>query len=282
MKTPPVITPNTEGVFFDLPEDIYRKAPGLSQSELKEFINSPTPAHFAARKPKEPTEEMEFGTVFHAYTLTPELFPTSLYVKPTHYPDEKAGMKPWNGNSTWCKNWLETHSDRPLMTQEKIDKLPKMLSSLNRHTAFKESLARGQKEVAHFKKDPATGILVKCRTDLIVMDSAEKTWLWDIKVAQRGGASDEEFYRTCVNFGYDIQAAAYLYITQASKFVFAVIEKEEPFESRCVVLPSEMLVCGLRKYEDAIRRYSECVAKNSWPGYTVGIETLTPPSWAKI
>ena len=39
--------PNTEGIFFDLPEEVYRPAPGLSQSELKEFGETIAAAAYA-------------------------------------------------------------------------------------------------------------------------------------------------------------------------------------------------------------------------------------------
>ena len=67
-----------EGVFYDLPDADYRKAPGVSNSMLKVLRErwSPEYTQMRLRTPKETTEAFAFGKAIHASLLTPDIKPT--------------------------------------------------------------------------------------------------------------------------------------------------------------------------------------------------------------
>jgi len=271
-----------EGIHFNVPEAEYRANPSISQSLLKEFGNAATPKHFQAREPKVATADMEFGTVAHCAILTPDKFVESYHLQPLEYPSEVKGkevLKPWHGGAQWCKDWKEYHSDRPVMTREQLERIPKIKSSLELLQPFGAALKHGRTEVAFFKRDGETGLMLKCRVDLISEDTEGITWLFDLKKVQAGYATPQEFGKSCATYGYDIQAAAYLEITGASKFVFVPFDDDSPFEATQFLPDSEMLEVGRQKWRKLLRAYAACVQSNDWPGYPKGLQFVSLPKW---
>lgn len=273
-----------EGIYPNVPESVYRAHEGISQSELKEFGNAATPLHFKALKPKEATPDMEFGTVCHAAILTPELFDQSYHLQPEEYEAEVKGkkvMKPWHNGADACKEWVKSHSDRPIMTVEKIERVKKIAERIRYIPEVKAALENGMKEVAHLKLDPETGLMMKCRADLMATDQAGLTWIFDFKKVQSGGATHAEFSKSAADYGYFIQAHYYLTVTGASKFVFVPFDDSEPFDA-CLFEPDrDSLILGYRKWRRLLNDYARCKREDIWPGYPSSIQTLTAPKWMK-
>lgn len=273
----------TEGVHFGIPESVYRADPSISQSLLKEFGEYSTPAHFLVRDPKKATADMEFGTVVHAAVLTPNKFRESYYLRPDEYEAEVKGKpvkKPWHGGAGECKTWLAMHADRPVMTKDDLENVAKIKARLESLEPFASALRHGKTEVAFFKKDEETGLMLKCRVDLISEAQDGTTWLFDLKKVQSGEATHEAFGKSCVSYGYDIQASFYLEVTGASKFVFVPFDDDKPFDACCYEPDAEMLNIGRAKWHSLLNRYAACVKSNDWPGYQSGLQRLSLPQWA--
>lgn len=284
---------NIESIINELSPGEVRSVPGIeaesyhgtafvSQSLLKDFGAAPSPAHFRADEPKEPTEAMQLGTVFHSMTLEP-MRGGQYYVRPDFYTAEVKGKpveKPWHGAADYCKEWLATHADKPVVTAEQEAALHAMRESALAIPVFMGLLTIGQTEVSWFKRDAETGLILKGRTDLIATDSAEVTWICDLKKVRLGGASETEFAKTCVDFGYHVQAAFYLDLTGASRFVFCAVEDEPPFAANLIELDAEAVALGRATYRRHLNAYAECVASGKWPGYAPGIKRVNLPAWA--
>ncbi|MDB6017716.1 MAG: putative bacteriophage protein [Pedosphaera sp.] len=271
--------PDTEGVWFDLPADVYHAAPGVSQSTLKAFDEAGTPKHFKAAKPRVATEDMEFGSISHTAILQPEFLATAYHIPPTHYPAKgKKGEpdieKPWHGGADFCKQWVKEHSDRPIIDREQESRLPKIVASVTKLEPFGSALKNGQREVSFFKRDELTGLLLKCRPDLIAHAQDGSTWLFDPKKVQPGEATEKAFQYAVLDYGYHIQAASYLSITGASGFVFVPFDDDEPFDSIQWPLSREFLELGMIEYRRILAAYARCVESNEWPGYRPGMAEL--------
>ncbi len=277
--------PGEEGVWLGLPAEVYHLAPGVSQSTLKEFGDYATPLHYQAREPKKPTDDMEFGTVCHTAVLEPEKLSEAYYVRPETYPDEKTGKeKPWHGASNWCKAWLEAHKDRPVLTKERSEAVPKVVERVTRIPEIKDALQCGQREVSYFKRDAETGLLLKCRVDIQCLSSGSlgpELWIFDLKKVQSGEADAEAFGASVAARGYDIQAASYMDITGASHFVFCPFDDDKPFDACLVELENEDRVSGFRTWRRLLKAYATCVTENRWPGYAEGITVAKLPPWFK-
>jgi exodeoxyribonuclease VIII len=273
--------PNTEGVWLDLPAEVYHKAPGVSQSRLKEFDEHATPLHYKNRKPKLPTPDMEFGTICHTAVLEPDNMPRAYYLQPETYPDEKGKLKPWHGGSTWCKNWLATHADRPVIDKEAELRIAQAAKRVIALPEFGAALRAGQREVSCFKKDAATGLLCKCRLDCMATTEDGVTWIFDMKKVQSGEADHDNFQKTALDRGYHIQAASYLQLTGASRFVFVPFDDDVPFDAAQWELDEDVLKLGAVEYRRILNAFAECVYNDEWPGYAPGIAKIVLPRWAK-
>jgi hypothetical protein len=274
----------SEGIYYDLPESVYRADEAVSQSLLKEFGESATPLHFKTRDPKEPTEDMEFGTVMHAAILTPELLHSVYYERPDTYPAEVKGKKvekKWNGNADWCREWIEKHSDRIILTKDKAARIAPIRERVLQIPEFAAALEVGKTEVAHFRFSREFGLMLKCRVDLEATDSGGETWLFDLKKVQSGCAIERDFRKQAYNLGYDIQAASYLEITGANHFVFVVFDDDKPFDAIMWKPDSEFINHGKERWRSLLARYSACVREDKWPGYAPGFNVLSLPEFVK-
>lgn len=277
--------PNTEGI-FQIPEEVYRSAPGISQSTLKDFAASATPAHFkqSLEEPDEPTPEMEFGTVLHAHVLQPESAADSFYLRPDTYPAKVKNIdvqKPWHGGAEWCKEWLSMRTNKPVLKAAAAAKIPAIVARVQAIPEAGSVIVNGQRELSFFKRDEETGLLLKARVDAIATDKNGLTWLVDLKKVRRGFASETEFAKTVFDRGYDVQDASYRFITGASRMIFVAIESEPPYEVQQHALNEEFLSIGYSRWRAALLRYHQCALSGEWPGYSGGIRLLPPPARAR-
>jgi hypothetical protein len=90
------------------------------------------------------------------------------------------------------------------------------------------------------------------------------------------------------NLGYDLKAAFYLRglkaitgRTEKTNFVWIVQETEEPYAVSFVGYSDHMAEIAERKVERAIKIWTDCVLKKSWPGYTNQIAWAELPSYAE-
>lgn len=281
-RTP--FVPATEGVWLDLPAEVYRNAPGVSQTLLKDFGEHATPLHFRSGKPKKVTEDMEFGTICHTAILEPGNLASAYYIQPDEYPavvKKQDVMKPWHGWADFCKDWIKDHSARPIIDKEKEARIPKIVKRVSELPECGSALQHGKREVSWFKRDEVTGLLCKCRTDLIADDRNGLRWIFDLKKVQVGCASGEEFAADAYARGYHIQAASYLKITGADRFVFVAFDDNEPFDAAQWQLGPEDMEAGAFEYRRLLDAYAECVKSDKWPGYKPGINALKFPAYAK-
>lgn len=270
-----------EGVYPDLSFGEYRSAPGIGQSMLKAFDAEPTPAHFleSLTRPKEATEDMEFGTILHAAILTPEL-PKEYHVRPKEYPT-KEGPKPWDGRATYCKDWKKDHADMPCIDFAQEEAIPKIVDRVMSLPVAGDMLRAGQKEVSFFKRDEETGLMLKCRVDCIATSTDGETFIVDPKKVRRGYATEERFGAACAEHGYDIQQASYMAITGVSKFHFVAMESEAPFEAAVWEMDPADVAEGYVKWRRMLLAYAAAIADGTWPGYSRTVKRLKLPSWAK-
>lgn len=273
-----------EGIYTDLPAEIYHSSNAVSKSLLWEFHESATPRHFKNQKPKAATADMEFGTVAHCAILQPEKLHETYYLRPDQYEAEVRGkptMKPWHGGADWCKNWLSAHDDRPVMTQEQLNKLPRIRERMLALPEFGAMLKAGQTEVSFFKRDEETGLMLKCRCDLIASTANGDTWIADPKKVQPGEAAEKVFSKACWNYGYHVQMSSYLSITGASRFIFVPFDDSEPFDAIQYDPDRDFFNEGYKEWRRLLLAYSKCLKEDNWPGYSSGVSPLSLPEFVR-
>lgn len=259
----------------DLPFDKYLAHEALSSGGIGHILRSPMHYYQLHLNPERPerkaTAAQRLGTLAHAMILEPATFDARYPVGP---PVSKA-----------TKAWKEFAASLPLdvepITEEEHKTVSRMRDAVTLHPELARLLNAGTPEVSAFWDDEETGVPCKARPDL-VYTSANGIILMDLKTT--GEAA--EFHRQVGRLGYHRQAAWYTdgveYLTGAKvlAFVFATVESAWPHGVKAFALDEEALDEGRRQCRAAVRKYAECKATKSWPGYSTEIEVLKLPGWA--
>lgn len=258
-------------IVFDIPDHEYRQAPGVSNSQLKSM--APTPMHFrhSILTPQRDRHALNVGAVFHKAIFEPDLFglDKSHVMRPDEFKDYRTSA---------AKEWRDAQT-LPILTAVEHKANAGMAAAIRANRQAAAWLEGVRAEVALFAHDEDTGLMRKCKTDGLV--SMEPVML-DVKTTE--DASD--FEKTAANFRYGQQEAYYRDIAagnevEIARFVFIVVEKEEPFGVRLCELGEEDVTLCRAVYRNDLRRLATCIARDEWPGYKTEPETITLPGWSR-
>lgn len=268
--------PNTEGVFYDLPAEVYHAAPGLSHSMTK-HLDPPARLPVYMNEKREPSAEMILGTLVHAKILEPETELPQISVKPE-------GMKfSTNEGKAWKRD--KEGAGKLILTQEQWDALGGCVKSVSEHETCRTLFSKGRSEVSLFARDEATGVLLKARIDFAPVGNC----LADIKTVQDEKASEDGFSKVLYDQRYYTQASWYLRLWNQlcpndykSHFMFIPVEKTEPYLVGVHFVNPESLELGRKQNEKDIKTYAECANQSYWPGYNPTPKPIGVPKWAII
>jgi hypothetical protein len=192
--------------------------------------------------------------------------------------------KKWNSNATECREWIEAHQDKPILTATEAAFVAESCRYVRNHRKVKNyGLLRGGKaEVSVFAT--IKGRKYKGRFDYY---NPKKNIIADLKSV--ADASSRGFFNAVMNFGWHLQAALYQSLAFAATgvkpdFYWIALEKGElPLVSvRKFGLSAELL--GSEALDRALATLDACEASNVWPEYAddmeAGIKALEVPEWA--
>lgn len=234
--------PNTNDInpgVYDISNDAYHNGPGISRSALMEFRKSPYHYWYkylnADYKPKPETSALLFGTAFHTLVLEPDKFEGYGNVLTAYRRKLFADLEP-------------------------------MAESLRKNKLAMQLIANAQIEQSLYWNDPDTGILCKCRPDIL-----RPSLVADLKTTRDGSAWS--FSKAIYDSGYHIQAAmiqeALLHIkkVKVNDFFFIVIEKSEPFITVVYQLDKKSIDKGRDEFKSLLQAYKQCLETDNWPSY---------------
>jgi hypothetical protein len=125
--------------------------------------------------------------------------------------------------------------------------------------------------------DEETGIMVPLKSLIDIVPSASSDnakALADLKTCV--SASPPAWTKAVSDHDYDAQSALYLDLFNAAtgqervEFLHVLQESYAPWQPGKRMLSAEFIELGRVKYLDALKRYCQCLAANSWPGYETG------------
>jgi hypothetical protein len=275
-----------EGIYFNVPEPIYRRAKGYSQSQLKECEYSMLHFKEALTTKRKPTAAQIAGTLLHGLVLQKrELFavvPPNAPNKPTK--SQLNAKQPSDATVAAIKWWQDfrcKHPDKEYICQADADLLYAQRDAILKDPDASEMISRASNfEVAAFKLH-STGLMLKGLADCICEDDNQYTVVPDIKTCMVGGASYRQFQKTIADYGYHRQAAFYTDLFGASFFLFICVEKEPPYATACYQADPEMIRIGRRENEEDLLAVAQCEKTGVWPGYPSGIIQISLPEWKK-
>jgi exodeoxyribonuclease VIII len=249
--------------------DHYNNLVALNYSGAKILLRSP--GHYKAwlTEEKKDTPAFQVGRLVHLAALQPELLAERVAVAPIVDRRTKDGKASYEAFQAGLKEGQECVSADVYDDVIRISKAA--------HEALVDlGLTDWQTEMGCVSG--LGNITLKGRPDLIAKDANGDLVVVDLKTTQ--DASPAAFAKDVANFKYHLQAAFYMRLTGAKKFVILAQEKELPCANRVYTLDEAALAEGNRLMEEAIALYSQCVAFDSWPTYTKDITTLSLPKWA--
>lgn len=249
------------GIYPDLPNEEYHRCDGVSNSMLSDLARSPAHFQAARRKPREETDAMAIGTAIHCAILEPERFATDYTTTPKFDRRTTAGKAQAAAFEASGKIGLSAADMQNVKGMAASMHADDYISRLIRHP-------KRQTELSVFAQDPETGLLVRCRFDLIIPEygvaaDVKKTqdvrpWAWDATVHK---------------YGYHRQVAFYMDVwkwatgEELSVMPLLAVEEQDPYACRAKILADNALEKGRADYRRLLNAYADCAHRGVWPGY---------------
>ena len=296
---------------LDLTNEQYHAGPGISKSKLDAIAVSPLnywdQYENPDREPREYKHAFAVGDGTHKLVLEPGTFEQTYAVgfDKSAYPgalntidDLKQALNARNIPARGSKPELirllqEEDNSIPIMAVLEAEHnktmagkiaLPandyknmlRMLQAVHQHHTAGPLLMGASVEQSFFSVGP-TGVLRKCRTDVITYDGA---FVVDLKTTDDVSAAG--FRRTIEQRRYNVQAAWYLDILRdlygddaPQGFAFIAAQKTRPFDVAVHILSDDQIRLGRLLYQRNEALLLECMRTNTWPGMDSGrvIET---------
>lgn len=222
------------GIYLNLPFEEYLADDALGSSALKDLLASPpeywwtSPLNTLIEEDEEDTKKeapyLILGKALHALVMEGEdEYARRTVIRPQTYPDKKTGLpKKWNGNATWCKDWIEANDtpDRYIITKAmdaRIRLLHRMMMrspqdvkvAEGEQVSIADALSTGLAEVSIFYEED--GLRRRARLDRVLPNIT-----LDLKsiAGWRRGDFKQSLLREAVIRGYVLQAVDYNHARQ--------------------------------------------------------------------
>ena len=265
------MTEYTPGI-YRISNEEYHASPGLSRSTLWTFFDK-SPLH--SRVPKEGSE---FGSHFH--TAVENQGMSCFTILPDDCrPGSGAGMKARKEafEATAAAEGLT------VLNQKDYDDINGMVASVY---ANQECIGlmegKGAHELSFYWEDPDTGLLLKCRTDYINMDTRI---ILDWKSC--GDARPGLFYRLAWKNGWGFQGTWYPWgVSQTTgvphnDFRFVAVEDKPPYGVQVHPVQQEVIDYYLSELPVILEKYAKCLESDVWPCYEEEPPGMGLPAWVK-
>lgn len=265
------------GLYNDIPFEEYLGIDAFSKSKVLPILQSPMHLRNYQRFPLK-SAALTLGSLADTLIFEPELFPKRFALQPKTYVDAKGVTKPWNLNSTKCKETLANlqESGKDVISESEYREATALKNAVKSHKTASGLLDHGDAQVSLIWVDPDCGMLCKARLDLLNEQIVELKSTRD--------ASVEGFPREINKYGYHIQNAVYVdgykAVTGEDKdFVFVALEKGLPYAVGTYMLGKDSVEVGRSMYKRALYLWKSCKNLEEWPGYSDFIEPIDLPGW---
>ncbi len=264
--------------FYRMSNAAYHEAEGLSSTILRRF-HYYSPLHSTV--PGEETEAKEFGGMFHEAVEDPIAFEKKYVILPDDCrPGSGTGMK---ARKETFEAETERNSQAIIKNQGDYDNIRGMAAAIHGHPECL-ALMDGDcvKELTGYWIDPETGLLCKCRVDLL---NKTKGILVDWKscIDARPGP----WCKKAWDLGYHLQAAWYLWGVsmiagiEHDHFIFVAVEKKPPYGIQIYPAMPDLLKYSRTICRGALDRYAQYLKEDEWPCYTEMSPGFDLPTWKR-
>lgn len=215
-----------------------------------------------------PTEALIFGSLVHLALLEPEklrAWPDHLVTAPTN---PRTG-EPFGVTSKAYQDAIAANAGKLVVTPDMVAQAHGCLRAFEAHpTVSRLMRAPSQKEAPLIRYHETAGVWIKGKLDMLAAD-----FIADPKTT-RETLSPHAIRSTCIGNGYDVQAAAYMFLAPRPRFHFVFVTKEEPFAARVFtmrddyaagdpVAENDLLFRGRELFESRVAQASAALAQTA-------------------
>ena len=258
------------GVHDGIAAETYHADPhSISKTGLVRFADNP--ARFR-HGDNDQTPPMALGDLVHCAILEPGAMSQRFHV---------SKLRVLSEHHTAYRNDVVRAMGRKLVKQADWDRAMRMRDSVMRHPAARELLTDELIiERTAVWDDPDTGVRLRARPDGI---SPRHGVMVDLKSARDAGP--QGFGKAALEYRYHWQPPIYTdgmrYADQwlAKAFIFIVVEPDPPHLPAVYELSARDLQRGRDAVQNTLRAYARSLARDTWPGHSPAIETLTLPNY---
>jgi len=254
-----------------LPFSEYRKRDGLNKSTITELLRSPLHAQYANLVADTMTPSKLIGVAIHCAILEPNDFERKFKTLPEGH----------DGRTKEGKARIAEYSatGATVLSFEQGQQVHGMASAIAKHPLAFNLLVDSERENEMSMFWQRGGCQCKARWDTV---SKRYSYAADLKSCT--DASLDAWRRTCVDYGYHIQAAHYLDGMRANglnidKFYFVCVESSPPHAVAIFELDEGFLSVAEDQIGKALILYRQCMDSGLWPGYPQSVQNVLCPSW---
>lgn len=263
----------------------YASIIGLNYSGAKMLLRSPSHYQAWLNGEQEDTPALKFGRLVHTATFLPKEFNSTVVISPEDAPKRPTqkqinAKKPSPATVEAVAFWKKFDESLPanaeVVDNDTYGEVCAVTESAEKAIASLGcDITKWEAEKPVYKE--WGGAIIKGRPDLITEIGGEKVVI-DLKTTQ--DAAEQSFARDVFNFKYFLQAAFYLELTGAKRFILVAVEKEAPYAAKVYELDEASVAEGRKLMESAMATYVQCLKFNVWPSYDSGLTTLSLPRYA--
>jgi len=263
------------GIYYDLPFDEYLAIDAVNNSSLGPIQKSMAHYKAAIEEPSEPTEAMKLGSFLHGGVLEPLVALGRYVVMPPFHdqvrrPDGSRYDNPRNTKpyKELKAEFMAANADKTVVDSDWYESLRGITRAMRAHPDVCRYFRDGCiSEVTLVWIDPATGLLCKCRLDVLnrkhrrigefksIADASQFEWqIWRLNYHRQFA-----FYQD----GLDVLTGE-----RYEVFVVAAETTGPYYGLRASPVDPKTLDAGRAIYRDCLAKIAECRARNEWPGYT--------------
>lgn len=282
------ITDNTtirNGIYKNLPEQIYRTSAGVSVSDLKHMLRSPQHYIHNLHQPSKQTASMSFGSLFHQMVLESHKPLDNLAFAPDCERRSNADKEAWANYWQDSEGKIRVDVDGKFLSKDKNGTISRdselsiNLAELMSYAVIKHPMAgklleaSGDVEMSAYDRHKETGILRRVRMDKLINWDGRKVIL-DLKTTD--DASYQGFQRSIYQYKYHMQAAYYMDTCEnleipVDDFILIAVEKTSPYGVCCYRMGDSMLAKGKELMIKALDDLKVCQETGKYKGYANGL-----------
>jgi len=261
------------GLFSGISNKAYHNSPGISSSQLKDYIHAPKihRAYQTGELVFKTTPAMELGTTVHTLVLEPENFDKEFAIR------QKVDGRT-NAGKAYKVEFEADNAGKLIIDAEEFDTAQRIRDAILNHPEVRLIFAEGEAESSGYYLDEnderETGTFQLCRYR---PDWRREDGLFDVKTCR--DASPVGFMHQINNLGYHISAAHYiegdriLKNTDHRQFTFIAAETEPPYLVAVYILSERSLQLGEHLRRIGLNGLKASRENDFWPSYNHDLAT---------